>query len=259
MLPFSSRTQSAPARRAAPAPSPRPLAASAARGHARATQVRVSTNMGDFVIELRTERAPLTTANFLRYVREGFYSDTLFHRVVAELRHPGRRSRRRHLEPQSRPRQRLQRIRQRPAEQARHGGPGAQRSAAFGQLAVLRRTWSTTRTSIPVPTRWGYTVFGRVVQGMDVVDRIGETRHRRDRPLQVRCAVEARHHRKDGDHRAPAAPPPRAGHHAGDPDPKPGQHPLAEVVTHGAPVRFGCAPGRERARGQRAVSRLPAA
>src|SRR5580658_7428068 len=58
-------------------------------GSARAadapTQVRVSTNMGDFVIELRTERAPLTTANFLRYVREGFYSGTLFHRVVANF------------------------------------------------------------------------------------------------------------------------------------------------------------------------------
>ena len=41
--------------------------------------------MGEFVIEVRADRAPLTAANFLRYVREGFYSNTLFHRVVANF------------------------------------------------------------------------------------------------------------------------------------------------------------------------------
>src|SRR5690554_4190859 len=46
-------------------------------------RVRVTTNMGEFVIELDPERAPITVENFLRYVREGFYSGTLFHRVVA--------------------------------------------------------------------------------------------------------------------------------------------------------------------------------
>jgi hypothetical protein len=49
------------------------------------TQVRVTTNMGEFVIEVRADRAPLTAANFLRYVREGFYNGTLFHRVVANF------------------------------------------------------------------------------------------------------------------------------------------------------------------------------
>src|SRR5690349_14615614 len=48
-------------------------------------QVRVTTNMGDFVIELLPDRAPLTVANFERYVKEGFYSGTLFHRVVANF------------------------------------------------------------------------------------------------------------------------------------------------------------------------------
>src|SRR5207244_7579004 len=48
-------------------------------------QVRVTTNMGDFVIELLPDRAPLTVANFLRYVREGYYSGTLIHRVVANF------------------------------------------------------------------------------------------------------------------------------------------------------------------------------
>ncbi len=41
--------------------------------------------MGDFVVELMPDRAPLTVANFLRYVKEGYYSGTLVHRVVANF------------------------------------------------------------------------------------------------------------------------------------------------------------------------------
>ena len=49
------------------------------------TQVKVTTNMGEFVIEVNNDRAPITSADFLRYVREGFYSNTLIHRVVANF------------------------------------------------------------------------------------------------------------------------------------------------------------------------------
>src|SRR5437879_13811449 len=48
-------------------------------------QVKVTTNVGEFVIEVRQDRSPLTAANFLRYVREGFYSGTVIHRVVANF------------------------------------------------------------------------------------------------------------------------------------------------------------------------------
>ena len=49
------------------------------------TQVKVTTNMGEFVIEVRADRSPITVANFLRYVREGFYTNTLIHRVIANF------------------------------------------------------------------------------------------------------------------------------------------------------------------------------
>lgn len=49
---------------------------------AQATQVKVDTNMGAFVIELNTKAAPKTVENFLAYVRSGFYKNTLFHRVI---------------------------------------------------------------------------------------------------------------------------------------------------------------------------------
>src|SRR5215469_10678735 len=62
-----------------------PPAARADDATAANPEVRVTTNMGSFVVELRPDRAPLTVADFLRYVKEGFYTNTLFHRVVANF------------------------------------------------------------------------------------------------------------------------------------------------------------------------------
>ena len=52
---------------------------------AYAPQVQVVTSLGNFTIELNPERAPLTVANFLAYVDQGHYSNTLFHRAVANF------------------------------------------------------------------------------------------------------------------------------------------------------------------------------
>ena len=46
------------------------------------SKVRMQTSMGDIVIELDTDKAPVTAENFLQYVREGFYDNTIFHRVI---------------------------------------------------------------------------------------------------------------------------------------------------------------------------------
>src|ERR1044071_6449706 len=59
------------------------LAASAAEGPN--PRVQVETSMGRFVIELDSERAPLTVANFLQYVHEGFYSGVILHRVICNF------------------------------------------------------------------------------------------------------------------------------------------------------------------------------
>jgi cyclophilin family peptidyl-prolyl cis-trans isomerase len=147
-------------------------------GSARAadapTQVRVSTNMGDFVIELRTERAPLTTANFLRYVREGFYSGTLFHRVVANFVIQGGGHDAATLK-----------LKATHDSVFNESGNGLQNKR--GTVGLARTTAPHSGNAEfyvnlvdnpdldPVPTRWGYAVFGRVVQGMDVIDKIGET------------------------------------------------------------------------------------
>ncbi len=52
---------------------------------AAAERVRVTTNLGAFVVELQRDRAPLTVENFLSYVRSGYYTNTLFHRVIANF------------------------------------------------------------------------------------------------------------------------------------------------------------------------------
>ena len=150
------------------------LLASAAVHAEEPTQVKVTTNMGEFVIEVYTDRAPLTAANFLRYVREGFYSNTLFHRVVANfvIQGGGHDATTLQLKPThenifNESGNGLQN--KRGAVGLARAGPPHSGNAQFYVDLVDNAELD------PVPTRWGYTVFGRVIQGMDVVDRIGET------------------------------------------------------------------------------------
>jgi cyclophilin family peptidyl-prolyl cis-trans isomerase len=140
----------------------------------QATQVRVTTSMGAFVVELLPERAPLTTANFVHYVREGYYSGTLIHRVVANfvIQGGGHSATDLKLKPVHDP-------------VNNESGNGLQNKRGMVGLARGESAHSGNAQFYvnlvdnpdldPLPTRWGYAVFGRVVQGMDVVDRIGVT------------------------------------------------------------------------------------
>ena len=153
-------------------------------------EVRVTTNMGSFVIELRPDRAPLTVANFLHYVREGFYTNTLFHRVVSNFIIQGgghEASPPYALKPTSPP-------------VVNESGSGLENKR--GTVGLARAVGPDTGNSQfyinlvdnpeldPLPTRWGYTVFGKVIQGMSVVDAIGEVPtgsfgpFKRDAPLK---------------------------------------------------------------------------
>ena len=136
-------------------------------------EVRVTTSMGSFVIELRPDRAPLTVANFLRYVRAGFYTNTLFHRVVANFVIQGGGH-------QATPPYALKPTNP-PVDnesgnglQNKRGSVGLARAAApdTGNAQFYINLVDNPELD-PLPTRWGYAVFGKVVQGMDVVDRIG--------------------------------------------------------------------------------------
>ncbi|HTL20802.1 MAG TPA: peptidylprolyl isomerase [Steroidobacteraceae bacterium] len=150
------------------------LLSAACRAAEPTTQVRVTTSMGEFVIEVRNDRAPLTAANFLRYVREGFYTNTLFHRVIANfvIQGGGHDATTQQLKPTHDP-------------VFNESGNGLQNKRGTVGLARGESPHSGNAQFYvnlvdnpdldPVSTRWGYTVFGRVVQGMDVIEHIGET------------------------------------------------------------------------------------
>ena len=134
--------------------------------------VKVSTSAGDFVIELLPDRAPLTVANFLRYVKEGYYTNTLIHRVVANfvIQGGGHDATTYQLKPVH------ESIFNESGNglQNKRGTVGLARSEAphSGNAQIYINLVDNPDLD-PLPTRWGYAVFGRVVQGMDVVDRIG--------------------------------------------------------------------------------------
>lgn len=136
-------------------------------------EVRVTTNMGTFVIELRPDRAPLTVADFLHYVHDGFYTNTLLHRVVANFVVQGGGH-------DATPPYALK-----PTYPAIDNESGNGLQNKRGAVGLARAAGPHTGNAQfyvnlvdnpeldPLPTRWGYAVFGQVVQGMDVVDRIG--------------------------------------------------------------------------------------
>jgi cyclophilin family peptidyl-prolyl cis-trans isomerase len=135
-----------------------------------APRVQLDTSLGAIVIELDTVRAPLTAENFLRYVREGHYDGTVFHRVIPNFVIQGGGFD-----------ARLAPIGGR-APIPNESGNGL--SNRRGSLGLAREDSPHSGSSQfyinvadnagldPLPSRWGYAVFGRVVEGMDVVDRI---------------------------------------------------------------------------------------
>lgn len=134
-------------------------------------RVRVDTNMGNFVIELDPDRAPLTVANFLEYVRSGFYSGTVFHRVINNFIAQAGGFDEQYGEKKARP--------PIPNESGnglsnRRGTVGLARTAnPHSGDAQFFVNLADNAALDPQPTRWGYTVFGKVVDGMNVVDDIG--------------------------------------------------------------------------------------
>jgi len=135
--------------------------------------VRLKTNFGDIVLELDREKAPKSVENFLAYVNSGFYDGTIFHRVIDGFMIQGGGF--------------TQEFKQKPTN------PTVDNEAENG-LKNNRGTVAMARTNMPhsassqffinvvdndflnyrSPTQegWGYTVFGKVTQGMDVVDKI---------------------------------------------------------------------------------------
>lgn len=137
-----------------------------------ADKVRLATSMGDIVIELDAQKAPKSVANFERYVKEGHYDGTVFHRVINRFMIQGGG-----MSPDL-----TERPTHGPIPLESHGGL----KNVVGAVAMARTNDPNSATSqffINVsdnvfldaessPDGNGYAVFGHVVSGMDIVDRI---------------------------------------------------------------------------------------
>lgn len=138
---------------------------------AETTQVRVETSAGEFVIQVDESRAPLTVANFLEYVRSGFYDGTIFHRVVSGFVIQGGGYQ---------PDLSLKNTRPPIPNESGNGLPNRRGTVAMARTGEPHSADSQFYVNLadnvpldPKPTRWGYAVFGEVVAGLDVVDEIG--------------------------------------------------------------------------------------
>jgi len=134
--------------------------------------VRVDTSLGSFVIALDTERAPLSAENFLNYVRSAHYDKTLFHRVV-----PGFVVQGGGYTLSGREKRILPEI----ANESRNGLLNRRGTVALARFEDPHTAAAQFFVNLgdnaaldPPPDGWGYTVFGTVIEGMDVVDRIGQ-------------------------------------------------------------------------------------
>ncbi len=156
---------------ATPAPAAEPAPAQAA---APAPRVALHTNLGDIVIELDPVKAPASSENFLAYVKDGFYNGTVFHRVIDNFMAQGG-GYTADLQPkptrapiQNEANNGLSNLRGTLA-MARTGEPHSANSQFFINLVDNPRL---DYVSSENGMTWGYAVFGKVVEGMGVVDKI---------------------------------------------------------------------------------------
>jgi len=138
-------------------------------------KVLLHTSSGDITVELEPHQAPITTENFLSYARDGFYDGTLFHRVIPGFMiqgggfGPGMTSK--------------------PSRSSIENEATNGLENKIGTLAMARTSDPHSASSqffinisdndflnfqSKTPNGWGYCVFGRVTEGMDVVDTIAQ-------------------------------------------------------------------------------------
>ena len=136
-----------------------------------APTVEMQTSMGRIVIELDSEKAPKTVQNFVQYANEGFYNGTIFHRVIPDFMIQGGGFT---VEMEQKPAPRKVENEARNGLKNDRGTIAMARTAdpnsASSQFFVNHR--DNASLNYPSPDGAGYAVFGKVTQGIEVVDRI---------------------------------------------------------------------------------------
>ena len=138
-------------------------------------KVCLDTNHGKIIIELDAEKAPISTENFLTYVKEDFFNSTIFHRVIPGFMIQGGGF--------------VEGMEQKPTnaniKNEADNGLGNERGtlamartpdpdSASSQFFINLKDNDFLNYTAPTSQGWGYAVFGKVVEGMDVVDSIAQ-------------------------------------------------------------------------------------
>ena len=139
------------------------------------TKVKLTTTLGEVIIQLNTEKAPVSAENFLTYVKEGFYNGTIFHRIIPDFMAQGGgfdtgfNQKAVHAPIKNEADNGLKNTRGTLA-MARTNDPNSATAQFFINLkdnAFLNHTGKNA-------SGWGYAVFGEVIEGMDVVDAMAK-------------------------------------------------------------------------------------
>ncbi len=151
-------------------------------------QIRLETSSGVVVVELDRRRAPVTANNFLHYVTSGSYDGTVFHRVVADFVVQGGGY---DLDGNERPE--IDPI----INESGNGLRNAQGSIAMARFDDPHSATSQFYFNLkdndsldPSSRRWGYTVFGYIIEGAEVVEAIGKVATHADERPQVPVILE---------------------------------------------------------------------
>ena len=147
--------------------------------------VEMKTNQGSIVIELYADKAPKTVENFLQYVKDGFYNGTIFHRVIDGFMiqgggyEPGMREKPTRAPIENEAKNGLKNV---TGSIAMARTPNPHSAAAQFFINVANNGF----LDYPGQDGWGYAVFGKVTQGIDVVQKIAKVKkNRQDIPLET--------------------------------------------------------------------------
>lgn len=144
--------------------------------YANNPEVKIKTNLGIVTLELYPEKAPQTVENFLQYVTDGFYKNTIFHRVIRNFMIQGGGFDSSYT--------------QKPTRQPIKNEAANNLKNRIGTIAMARTSDPHSATaqffinvadndflnySAPTQRGFGYTVFGKVIEGMEIVNQIAST------------------------------------------------------------------------------------
>ena len=139
------------------------------------SKVKLTTSLGEIIIQLNPEKAPISSANFLTYVNEGFYNGTIFHRVI-----PGFMAQGGGFDTDFN-----QKTVHDPIKNEADNGLSNKRGSiamartnvpdsATAQFFINYKDNASLNHTSPTPSGWGYAVFGEVIEGMDIVDEMAK-------------------------------------------------------------------------------------